>query len=143
MTERIRAAKRLAYTWKDCFVRSVRDIKTTNLFKHSIDLEPNARPFRGTLPKYTQAEREFTDQIFPEIEDAGIIMRGSSPCGARKRFPPKKKESELLRFVHNSIALNSHTIKSAYHMHHLEKVLDTLITPKLKVFFYSDASNGY
>ena len=45
--ERIQAAKQLAYTWKDCFATSVRDIKTTDLIKHSIDLVPNAKPVTG------------------------------------------------------------------------------------------------
>ncbi|KAL8707169.1 MAG: hypothetical protein Q9220_007754 [cf. Caloplaca sp. 1 TL-2023] len=68
--ERIEAAQRLLYTWKDCFAKSIRDIKTTDLIEHSIDLAPNARPVMGTRPKYTREEREFADKIFPEMEDA-------------------------------------------------------------------------
>ena len=134
---------RLAYTWRDCFAKTVRDIKATDLIEHSIDLEPHARPIKGTLPKYTPQEREFANRIFPELEDAGIIVRRSSPWGARTKFPPKKKGSELLRVVHNYKPVNSFTIKSAYPMHHLEEVVGLLIKPKYKVYFSSDASNGY
>ena len=141
--ERIQAAKQLAYTWKDCFATSVRDIKTTDLIEHSIDLVPNAKPVHGTLPKYTPQEREFANKIFPELEDAGIIIRRSSPWGARTKFPPKKKGSQLLRVVHNFIPVNSYTIKSAYPMHHLEEVIAILIKPKFRAFFSSDASNSY
>lgn len=142
-TERIEKAKRLAYTWKDCFAKHIRDIKTTDLIEHSIDLEPNAKPVRGTLPKYTPQEREFANKIFPELEDAGIITRRSSPWGARTKFPPKKKGSDLLRVVHNFMPVNRWTIKSAYPMHHLEEVLATLIQLKYINYFCSDAANGY
>ena len=141
--ERVEKAKRLAYTWRECFAKSVRDIKTTDLIEHSIDLQPNAKPVKGTLPKYTKEEREFANLIFPELEDAGIIVRRSSPWGARTKFPPKKKGSKLMRVVHNFMPVNSWTIKSAYPMHHLEEVTTTLIRPNMRVFFCSDAANGY
>ena len=48
-----------------------------------------------------------------------------------------------MRVVHNFIPINKFTIKSAYPMHHLEEVVDTLIKPKYTTFFTSDASNGY
>ena len=141
--ERIERTQRLLYTWKDCFAVNIRDIKATDLIEHSIDLEPNAKPVKGTLPRYTAEERQFANRIFPELEDAGIIVRRSSPWGARTKFPPKKKGSPLMRVVHNFIPVNRYTIKSAYPMHHLEEVVDTLITPGFGVYFMSDASNSY
>ena len=141
--QRVTMAKRLAYTWKDCFAKTVRDIKATDIIEHSIDLMPDAKPVKGTLPRYTPQEREFANKIFPELEDAGIIVRRSSPWGARTKFPPKKKGSELLRVVHNYMPVNHHTIKSAYPMHHLDEVLALLIRPKYWVFFNLNASNGY
>ena len=131
------------YTWRDCFATSLRDVKATDLIEYSIDLEREAQPIRGTLPKYTVQEREFANKIFPELEDAGIIARRSSPWGARTKFPPKKKGSELLRVVHHFIPINRWTIKSAYPMHRLEEVVVILVKPGRNVFFKSDAANGY
>ena len=136
-------AMRLLYTWRDCFALTVKDIKPTDLIEHSIDLVLDAKPVKGTLPKYTAQEREFANRIFPELEDAGIIVRRSSPWGARSKFPPKKKGSPILRVVHNFIPINRYTIKSAYPMHRLEEVLDTLIKDRFRAYFTSDASNGY
>ena len=51
--EKMERSKRLLYTWKDYFAISIRDIKATDIIKHSIDLESNAKPIKGTLPKYT------------------------------------------------------------------------------------------
>ena len=76
--ERIKRTQRLLYTWKDCFAANVRDIKARDLIEHSIDLEPNAKLVKGSLPRYTAEEREFANRIFPELEDAGIIVRRSS-----------------------------------------------------------------
>lgn len=139
---RIDKIKRLLYTWKECFAESIRDIKATDIIEHSIDLESDARPVKGTLPKYTAQERDFVNTIFPAMEDAGIIVRRSSPWGARTKFPPKKKGSTQLRVVHNFIPVSNHTIISQYPVYRLEEVVDILIKPEFTVFFTSDAANS-
>jgi hypothetical protein len=85
----------------------------------------------------------FAAKVFPEMEEAGILVRGSSPQGAKTLFPPKKKGSDQLRVVHNFIPVNASTIKPAYLMHSIEEVLETLVKPEFVVFFSSDATNGY
>lgn len=140
--ERQERAKRLVYTYRDCFASTIREIQATDLVEHSIILEKGAKPVKGSLPRYTQEEREFANSILPELDDAGIIQRRSSEWGARTKFPPKKGSS-LKRVVHNFIPVNRFTIKSAYPMHHLEEVVNTLLTPTFKAYFSSDASNSY
>ena len=141
--ERKEKAIRILYTWKDYFAIRVRDIKATNLIEYSIDLDTNSRPIKGTLPKYTAEEREFSNKIFPEMEDTGIVYRRSSPWGARTKFPPKKKGSPLKRVVHNFKPVNTRTIKSGYPIYSLKEVVNTLLKPKWTIYFYSDTSNGY
>ena len=141
--DRVSKARRMLYTWKECFATSVRKIKPTDLIEHFIDLVPNAKPVRGTLPKYTVQEREFANRIFSELEDADIIVRRSSEWGARTKFPPKKKDLPLFRIVHNYIPVNKYTIKSAYPMHRLEEVMDILMKPRHNTYFTLDAANGY
>ena len=135
--------KRLLYTWKDCFAVTVREIQPTDLIEHSIDLLPYSKPVRSKLPHYTPREREFSNRIFPELEEAGIVARMSSNWAARTKFPPKKKGSDQLRVVHNFIPVNKCTIKSEYPMHRLEEVLDILIKPRFSCYFSTDASNSY
>ena len=110
-------ARQLLYTWKDCFAATVREIQPTDLIEHSIDLTLNAKPCRGKLPQYTPQEWELANQIFPELEEAGIIACMSSDWAARTKFPPKKKGSDQLQVVHNFIPVNKCTIKSEYPMH--------------------------
>ncbi len=76
--ERVAKTKQLFYTWRDCFAENVCDIKATDLIEHSIDFLPKARPVMGKVPKYTNAEHAFANEIFPQMEDAGIITRRSS-----------------------------------------------------------------
>lgn len=140
---RIIQAKRLLYTWRDCFAESVRDIAATDLIEHSIDMTPDAQPVRRKACKYTPKERSFANEIFPAMEDAGIIVRRSSPWGAQTKFPPKKPGSEELRVVHNFRPANKYTIKSGYPVHRLEEVLEVLIKPGFGVYFSTDAANGY
>ena len=76
--ERQNLSKRLLYIWQECFAKTLRDIKPTNLIEHSIDLKPNARSSCSKIPHYTEKERQFYERIFPKIEEAGIITRASS-----------------------------------------------------------------
>jgi len=131
--ERLEKAKRMLYTWKECFAKIVRDIQSTVLIEHSIDLEPHAPLSKISLPRYTPEEKEFANRIFLEMEDAGIIVRRSSSWGHRIKFPLKKMDSSLLRVVHNFIPVNSFTIKSGYSTHHLEDTLNVLIKPHFLV----------
>ena len=112
------------------------------MLEHSIDLE-GARPVQGTLLKYTQEERDLANQIFLDLEDAGIIQQRSSEWGARTKFPSKKKGSSLKRVAYNFTPLNKHTRKSGYPMHSLEEVVNTLIRAGLGVYFTSDAANSH
>lgn len=141
--ELIDAAKRLMYTWRDCFVKSMREVKPTDLIEHSIDLTCDAKPVYASIKRYTPKEKEFAAKVFPEMEEAGIIMRAASDWGARTQFPPKKKGSDALRVVHNFIPVNKYTIKPQYPMHRIDEVIDTLIKPRYRAFFSTDASNGY
>ena len=141
--EKVARARRLLYTWKDCFATSMRDVKPTDLIQHSIDLVPNAVPIVRKPKRYTVREKEFAAEIFPQMAEAEILIRGSSPWGAITKFPPKKKGSEQMRVVHDFIPVNSFTIKPVYPMHNIEEVLNTLIKPAFKVFFSADATNGY
>ncbi len=141
--EKQNLSKKLLYTWQECFAKTLRDIKSTDLIKHSIDFKPNARPSYSKIPRYTEKERQFCDRIFPKIEEAGIITRASSDWRCRSQFLPKKKGSEELHVVHNYIPLNSQTIKPQYPMHRIEKVIDTIIRPNHRCYFITDASHGY
>lgn len=57
--------------------------------------------------------------------------------------PLNKKGSEKLRMVQNYIFLNSQTMNSQYPMHHTKEVINTIIQPKHRCYFITDASNGY
>lgn len=137
------AARRLLYTWRDCFAKSLKDIKPTDLIFHSIDLTPDAKPVYRRGRRWTPREREFASKVFPEMEDAGIIVLASSEWGALSQFPPKKKGSIELRVVHNFIPVNKYTIKPGWPMHRIEDVIDVMIRPRYLVYFSSDASNSY
>jgi hypothetical protein len=143
ITEQIANAKRLLHTWKDCFAATMREIKPTDLVYHAIDLKPDSKPVYKRVLRYTVKEREFAARIFPEMEEAGILVRGASEWGARSKFSFKKKGSDQLRVVHNFIPLNDCTMKPQYPGHRIEKVIDTIVKPKFGVFFSSDASNEY
>ena len=141
--ERQAMARRLFYTWREFFVKRMRDVQPTDLLYHTIDLKPRVNPVKAKVPRYTLKEREFSAKIFPEMEEAGIVMRGASEWGARTKFPPKKKGSDQLRVVHNFIPVNDVTIKPQYPTHRIDEVLETVIRPGYTCFFITDASNGY
>ena len=51
----------------------MKDVHATDLLKHSIDLTEDARPVKGKASKYTAKECDFANEIFPAMENAGII----------------------------------------------------------------------
>ena len=131
------------YTWQDCFVKTMREVKPTDLIEHSIDLTSGAKPVYASIKRYTAKEKQFAARISPEMEVAAIIMRAASDWGARTQFPPKKKGSDALRVVHNFISVNKYTIKSQYLMYGIDEVTDTIIKLGYRAFFRIDVSNGY
>lgn len=142
-SEQIAKARRLCYTWRDCFATRMSDIKPTDLIEHAIDLRPNATPCKSKPKRYTRKEIEFAAVMFPEMEEADIVAdRGYSEWGARTQFPIKA-DGKSLRVVHNYIPLNDWTIKPAYPTHCLEEVLDNLLSSKFTCFFSADAAHGY
>ena len=88
--EMVEKAMRLAYTWKDCFVTTMNELRQSDLVEHTIQIEPGAVPFRLRQPKYTPAERAFAARIFSQMEIAMLISVGISAWGAHSRFPLKK-----------------------------------------------------
>lgn len=102
-------------------------MKATNLIKYFINLVPEAQPIIGKVPKYTTVKHTFANEIFPQMENAGIITQQSSSLGARTKFPLKKKGFLELRVVHNFITINCYTIKLQYLIHSLEKTLNVAI----------------
>jgi hypothetical protein len=59
-------------------VKRMRDIKPTDLLYHSIDLILRFRTVKAKVSRYTLQKREFAARIFPEMEEAEIIVRGAS-----------------------------------------------------------------
>src|SRR5438046_3174494 len=121
----------------------MRDVKPTDLLHHVIDLKQQIKLVKSKVLRYTLKEREFAAKIFPEMEEAGIIIWSMSEWGAKTKFPPKKKGSDQFRVIHNFIPINKVTIKLQYPTHPIDKVLETVIRPRYTCFFITDALNSY
>lgn len=87
------------------------------------------------LHKYPVKKREFTVKIFPRPEELWIIIGLASDWKAATRFLPKKKESDNLRIMNNFHPVNTWTRKFQYLLHRIDITLETLIRPKLNIFF--------
>ena len=53
--EKQNLSKRLLYTWQECFAKTLRDVKPTDLIEHSIDLKPNAHVIRKKNANFVTA----------------------------------------------------------------------------------------
>lgn len=139
--EQLKMARRLAYTWKDCFAFSLQDVRVTDLVEHSIELEQGAKPFRLRQPRYTPDEVAFASRLLPRMEAAEFCGPGVSEWAAHTRYPPKKNGSR--RFVCNYIPVNSWTRKPQWPTHSRDKAFDTLLQADHDVWYQGDAANGY
>jgi len=142
--ERREYAKRILFTWKDCFITKLSELRATDLIEHTIVIQGDPTPPKTRLGKYTPLEIAFADKMFPSMIEAGILSPGISEWGARTQFVPKKPGTTDLRIVHNfKPGINKHTIKPAYPMHNLDVVVTTVVKAKFSAFFGADAANGY
>lgn len=69
------------FTWKDRFVKNVREMPVTTLAIHQIPTYPGLRPKPAPIKMYTQEESRWL-QVYdnlPTMEEAQIIMRCTTP----------------------------------------------------------------
>lgn len=71
--------------------------------------------------------------------EAGAIAYTSSSWSTKSRFVVKA--SRDLRPVHQFCALNEATIQSNYPMRRVEPILNNLMPPRSKAYWWADASN--
>ena len=55
-------------------MKSMKNIRLTDIIHHFINLVADMRPVYKGLKRYNLKKREFTAKVFPEMEEAGIIM---------------------------------------------------------------------
>ncbi len=78
--------RRLFYTWRDCFVMKMIDIKITNLIEHFIVLKSRFKFVKEKIFRYISKKREFANQIFSQMKEADIITRMNNDWDARIKF---------------------------------------------------------
>lgn len=133
-------ARRLAYTWKDCFALSLDEIKTTDLVSHTVELLPNVLPYRLRQPPYSREQRRFALKFFPELERAGWVWPAIGPWAAYAKFPPK---ADTFRVVFDYRPVNSATLLPQWPCHNQTHVFEDILQSGHGVFFQGDAAHGY
>ena len=134
-------AQLLLYTWKDLFVRQLKEMPITDLVEHRIPVRSSTQPIRARDKIYTREERDWLEINIPEMEKAGIIGRSESPWSHRTKFVRKKDGG--LRMVHVFCPINGATILSGYPMKRIEPVVNNLMQSRFSSYFQADAANGY
>ncbi|KAI1193264.1 hypothetical protein F5X97DRAFT_314816 [Nemania serpens] len=81
---------------------------------------------------------EHVSRIFPQLEQAQLMIQGISPFGAHSRCPLKSNGD--LRVVFDFRPVNSGTIKPQWPVHSRDGVFYTLIQGDHRIFFQGDAS---
>lgn len=131
--EERRSSLRLLYTWRDLFVRDVRDMPATDLIEHRIPIYEYAEPKAANPQLYTPEENTYMQLNIPKLIEAGIITQCESPWSARTKFPRKK--NGRLRMVHVFCPINRATIKSNYPMKRIEPIIKAISQPHIKIHF--------
>ena len=76
-----------------------------------------------------------------EMPKAGIIDYSVSPWCHPTKFVLKKDGN--LWMVHVYLPINAARVANSYPMRHIELVINSLMQPRLVVYFQADAANGY
>lgn len=138
--EKRQRARRLAYTWRDCFAFCLEDIEPTDLITHNINLIPDAIPYRLRQPSYTRDMRVFAQRFYGELRRAGWVWPGVSEWAAHARFPPKKT---TFRAVVDYRPVNSVTILPQWPTHQRDHVFEDILQAQHSVFYQGDAAHGF
>jgi len=77
------------------------------------------------------------------MSKASIIVPSLSEWDTTILFSPKKPSSLKKRIVYNFKPVNFWTIKSSYPIYNIDEVIRTIVKPKYKVYFSTNAANGY
>lgn len=143
--ERRDLVRRLCYTYKHCFVKTLAEIKRTKLVEHAIDLLPGVRAKIRKQLKYNRVERQFAAVAFPKMEEAGVIGRpdGRSEWIANTLFRKRVAKPGVLRIVHDFRPINEASVKAAYPCHNMETDIDSIFCGRPRVYSQTDASNGF
>lgn len=109
-------------------------------YPNSLDLRYRYPCPGGSISGYFKAQSKLDTM---EVMDAEVPARTPLTSIAHVDDVVQKKGSDDLRVVHNFIPVNKYTIKPQYPGHRIDEVIDTVIKPKYKAFFCTDAANGY
>lgn len=110
-----------------------------NMVKHTIPLEPGAKPPCRPIYRLSQPELEELRKQITELLLKGYIEPSSSPYGAPVLFV--KKKDGTLRMCIDYRALNQLTVKNKYPLPRIDDLLDSLSGSKC--FSSLDLKSGY
>jgi hypothetical protein len=135
-----KALERLLHRYRARFPDELPKFKPVgNMVRHTIPLEPGAKPPCRPMYRLSQPELEELRKQISELLMKGYIEPSSSPYGAPVLFVKKKDGS--LRMCIDYRALNQLTVKNKYPLPRIDDLLDSL--NGAKVFSSLDLKSGY
>lgn len=138
---KIKLAKRILYTWRDIFNDDLSKLPACRLAKHWIPTLPGTVPHKASNPLFTAEETEWMSINIPKLVDSKILTFSNSQWSNKPKFVRKKDGT--LRMVNVFCKLNKETIKQNTPMRRIEPILHSLMQPKYKCYWQTDATMGY
>uniref|UniRef100_A0A0W0G5G9 Reverse transcriptase domain-containing protein n=1 Tax=Moniliophthora roreri TaxID=221103 RepID=A0A0W0G5G9_MONRR len=127
--------------YQDCFEkRKAEQFPPSQSYDHAIELKPDFIPRNCKLYPLSPAEQKEQDKFLEENLRKGYIWKSKSPM-ASPFFFVAKKEKGALRPMQDYRELNKGTIKNAYPLPLISKLLNKL--KGANVFMKLDLRNGY
>ncbi len=83
-------AQTLCFIWRDRFITSLKQLEVCPIVTHRIEVIPGARPKKVGQTRYNRKHISFSQKVFWELQEAGIVRRESLPWAARTLYVPKK-----------------------------------------------------
>ena len=128
-------------TWKNLFVKDVRNMSSIDLLEHHISTYANAISVIAKSILYTTKKIQWQKKNILALIETEIIASCQSSWSVKIRF--SRKSNETLRMIHVFCQLNDVTIKSNYSMRRIEPILREATQDWLKHFFQVDVANEF
>ena len=128
-------------TWKNLFVKNVRNMSSIDLLEHYISTYVNAISMIAKSMLYIAKKIQWQKKNILALIETKIIASCLSSWSVKIRF--SRKSNEALRMIHVFCQLNDVTIKSNYSMRRIELILRKAAQDWLKHFFQANVANEF
>ena len=111
------------------------------LAEHALNVDPNAKPVKQTLRRFSEPNRKAMSTEVHRLEKAGFIREIKEATWVANPVMVPKKDTDALRMCIDFTDLNKHCLKDHFPLPRIDQIVDS--TAGCALLSFLDAYSGY